>query len=349
MRSYSILLLLISTGCPSLRAEPTFTAEKATVSGVEIVRLCDARHAVEVSILPSIGNRAYELKVHGKNLLYFLGDIQTFENSGGHSFSGIPFLAPWGNRIAGAGFWANGKRYLFNPDLGNLNMDSQGIAIHGLLTASSLWEITDIGSDAKSAHLTSKLEFWRHPDLMANWPFAEEYQMTYTLTASGLKVTTVVRNLSAEPMPLVIGYHPYFNIPDVPRVQWTADIPARKHVETDSNLLATGALNDNRLPNPVSLKDHNFDDGYTDLVRDSSGYATLSVAAGDKKIEEVYGPKYTVALVFSPPGQNFICFEPMTTITNGINLAHEGKYKDLQSVAPGAVWQESFWIRFSGF
>jgi aldose 1-epimerase len=39
----------------------------------------------------------------------------------------------------------------------------------------------------------------------------------------------------------------------------------------------------------------------------------------------------------------------MTTITNGINLAHDGKYKNLQVVAPGAIWQESFWIRFSGF
>jgi aldose 1-epimerase len=39
----------------------------------------------------------------------------------------------------------------------------------------------------------------------------------------------------------------------------------------------------------------------------------------------------------------------MTAITNAFNLAHSGVYQELQSVAPGAKWQESFWIRPSGF
>jgi hypothetical protein len=38
----------------------------------------------------------------------------------------------------------------------------------------------------------------------------------------------------------------------------------------------------------------------------------------------------------------------MTGITNAINLNHEGKYPDLQTVAPGGKWTESFWIRASG-
>jgi hypothetical protein len=37
----------------------------------------------------------------------------------------------------------------------------------------------------------------------------------------------------------------------------------------------------------------------------------------------------------------------MTGITNAVNLHHEGKYPDLQTVAPGAKWTESFWIRAS--
>jgi aldose 1-epimerase len=184
---------------------------------------------------------------------------------------------------------------------------------------------------------------------MANWPFAHEYELTYTLSATGLEVTTIIKNLSAEPMPIVIGFHPYFNIPDVPRSEWSAHIPARKHVEMDSNLVATGAMTDSGLPDQVSLRDHTFDDGYTDLVRDTAGLATFSVQAAGKKIEVVYGPNYKVGLVYAPPNQNFICFEPMAAITNGINLAHDGKYDELQTVAPNAVWQGSFWIRFSGF
>jgi len=38
----------------------------------------------------------------------------------------------------------------------------------------------------------------------------------------------------------------------------------------------------------------------------------------------------------------------MAAITNGPNLAHDGKYAALQSVAPGETWSESFWVRASG-
>jgi galactose mutarotase-like enzyme len=46
---------------------------------------------------------------------------------------------------------------------------------------------------------------------------------------------------------------------------------------------------------------------------------------------------------------NFVCFEPMVAITNALNLAHKGVYRELQSIPPGATWQESFWVRPSGF
>jgi aldose 1-epimerase len=321
---------------------PHFTAEKATDHGIEVIRLTDTAHHVEAAIAPSIGNRAYELKVNGKNLLYAPTELAA------RAFNGIPFLAPWGNRIPGGGFWANGKRYNFNFGLNNLSLN-KGIAIHGLLQTSPLWEVTDLGANQTSAYVTARLQFWRYPDLMANWPFAHEYLMTYTLTASGLAVSTTIKNLGAEPMPVVIGFHPYFNMPDVPRAECTIHIAAKKHVEMDSDLVATGAFTDVAFPDQVSLKDHTFDDGFTALTRGADGTATFSLQSGSKKIEVVYGPKYSVALVFAPPGQNFVCFEPMAGITNAVNLAHEGKYKDLQTVAPNATWRETFAIRFSGF
>ena len=47
--------------------------------------------------------------------------------------------------------------------------------------------------------------------------------------------------------------------------------------------------------------------------------------------------------------RNYICFEPMAGITDAMNLAHKGLYKELQSIPPGGIWQESFWVRPSGF
>ncbi len=38
----------------------------------------------------------------------------------------------------------------------------------------------------------------------------------------------------------------------------------------------------------------------------------------------------------------------MAGITDAVNLNHEGKYPELQSVPPGGTWTESFWVRTTG-
>jgi len=39
----------------------------------------------------------------------------------------------------------------------------------------------------------------------------------------------------------------------------------------------------------------------------------------------------------------------MAGITDSMNLAQKGLYHELQYLAPGRVWEESFWIKPSGF
>ncbi|MGH9646312.1 MAG: hypothetical protein ACRD4E_05785, partial [Bryobacteraceae bacterium] len=48
-----------------------YTAQRTTDHGIPVVRLADPEHGVEVAIVPSVGNTAYEMNVHGKNILYF--------------------------------------------------------------------------------------------------------------------------------------------------------------------------------------------------------------------------------------------------------------------------------------
>lgn len=330
-----------------------FTAQQIFIDGVPVVRLSDSVRGIEVSILPSIGNIAYEMKAHGKNVLVF-PDVKLSDFQKKPMQTGIPFLAPWANRLDEDGFWANGKKYEFDKALGNYHKDGRGLPIHGLLGVSALWHVTSIGADKQSAYVTSKLEFWKYPDLMAQWPFAHEYEMTYRLAEGALEVKTTVSNLSAEAMPLAIGYHPYYRIPDIPRDQWILRLPARKAVVADDRRLPSGEFKAMDLPNPLPLKDRTLDDGFADLERDVNGRARFSIEAGEKQIELLFGPRYPVAIVWepaSPPGQtfDFICIEPMTGITNAVNLNHAGKYPELQTVPANGKWTESFWIRAKGF
>jgi aldose 1-epimerase len=323
----------------------TYTAEQISDHGVPVVRLADAANDVEVLIAPSLGNRAYAMNVHGANILH----MPAANISELRELSGIPFLAPWANRIPGGGFHANGNWYAFNESLGVLRIHGDHIAIHGMLTSSNLWQIVDIGADSTGAWVTSRLEFWRYPSLMANWPFAHEYEMTHQLVAGELETSVSVTNLSRAPMPLVIGFHPYFTIPDLPRAECVAHIPARSSVLVDASLCATGELKPNPLPDPTPLANRILDDGFTDLIREPDGEATFWLEGGGRRIEVSFGPKWQVGVIYAPSGHEFICFEPMAAVTNGINLASEGKYPALQMLDPDAIWQESFHVLALGF
>jgi aldose 1-epimerase len=325
-----------------------YTAEKTSDHGVPIVRLSDAKNGVEVSVVPSMGNLVYGMKVHGKNILYFpFDDLSEFVKK--PKMSGIPFLAPWADLLDEQAFWANGKRYGFNMSLGNVRGVMPG---HGFLLNSPLWEITELAADSRSAHLTSRFQFWKYPDLMAQWPFAQEYEVTYSLADGVLEVKTTITNLSADPMPVTIGFHPFFQIPGIPRDEWTAHLSARLHVVADETKVPTGEMRPLDLPNPLPLRGQNLDDGFTGLERDADGRAHFSVEAGGMKAEILFGPKYQVATIYLPPSPNltqeFICFEPLAAIIDGVNLARRGKYAELQILPAGQKWTESFWVRASG-
>ncbi len=326
-----------------------YTAVETSDHGVSVVRLADAAKGVQVGVVPSVGNTAYEMLVHGKNILYFpFADVAEYQQK--PALAGIPFLAPWGNRLDQQAFFANGKKYPFDMTLGNVHGTNP---IHGMLSSSPYWRVTEVKADAKSARVTSKLEFWKHPELMRQWPFAHDYDMTYTLADGELQVTLAVTNYSTEPMPLVVGFHPYFRIPGVQRNDWVGRIPARQRVVADKGMIPTGQYKPMDLDDPFLLENRTLDDGFTDLVRDADGRARFYIASSGKTVEVLFGPKWQAAVVWEPNNakgqpQEFICFEPMAGITNAVNLYHEGKYPELQMVPAGGKWVESFWVRTLG-
>jgi aldose 1-epimerase len=320
----------------------------AAVDGVEVVRLRDAARHMTVSVVPSIGNNACAFDVNGKNLLHFpAASLDEFRSR--QALAGNPFLAPWANRLDQDAFWANGVRFAFNPALGNLRRDPNGLPIHGLLAFSPHWQVVDMRADEFGAVCASRLEFWRHPELMAQFPFSHTIEMRYRLAGGALEVSTRLENLSAEPMPVAVGFHPYFRIHDAPRDAWTVHIAACDRMVLSGQLVPTGERLPALLPDVLPLAGAKVDDVFSNLVLDADGRASFWVKGVREKISVIYGPKYTVAVVYAPPAQEFICFEPMSAITNAFNLAQAGLYGDLQSIAPGLAWEESFWIVPEGF
>jgi aldose 1-epimerase len=321
----------------------------------DVIRLEDASAHTVVSIARSVGNIAFEMTVRGTNVLWWpFSSVEAF--TAAPVMSAIPFLGPWANRLDEQAFYANGIKYAFDMELGNVR---GAIPIHGFLTTTGEWRLVEVKADAQSAWATSRLDFYRQPTWMKQFPFAHVIEMTYRLERGVLEVRTSIRNLSADPMPVAIGYHPYFRVVDSARDEWTISVGARTRWVLTPDKVPNGQTQpiEQFFPNPraVPLKDYDLDDVFSDLVRDATGRAAMSVTGRKQKIEVLLGPNWRSAVVWAPrptpagPDRQFLCFEPMAAITDAMNLSEKGLYKELQSIRPGAWWHESFWIRPAGF
>ena len=328
----------------------------------KVVRLHDAPKATAVAILPSAGNLVAEMKVDGHNVLRFPhASPEEYPGRGGST--GIPFLAPWADRLDEQAFYANGRRYAFDMSLGNIRGANP---IHGFLGSTDRWQVTAVDADETSARVTSRLEFFRQPAWMKQFPFAHTIEMTHRLQDGVLEVATRIENLSTDPMPVAIGFHPYFQLTDSMRDEWTLSVAARTYWPLAPSKMPTGETRPIRTlfadPDAIALKDFDLDDVFSDLLRDGSGRAVMTLRGKSQRLDIVLGPNYRAVVIYAPkprpdparPGdptaaRNFISIEPVAAIINGLNLAHRGQYAELQSIAPAGVWQESFWIRPSGF
>ena len=323
------------------------------VDGVEVVRL-SGPGATTVSVAPQVGNNAYEFLVNGKNAFWFpYSSVGEFASE--LDLCGNPMLAPWANRLDDHAFYACGRRYELNRGLGNYLVDQDGQPIHGLLPFAGEWRVAELRGGAEGASVTSCLDFGRYPTLLAQFPFPHRISVTYRLAGATLHVQTVVENTGAEPMPLSLGFHPYFQLHDCGRDSWRARIAARTVWDLNERFTPTGTQSavEANLPagEELPLQGQSLDHVFGNLVRDPDGWARFWVRGKTERLTVAYGPDYPTAVVYAPTGegQSFICFEPMSGITNAFNLAHRGIYKDLPEVLPGASWRGEYWIKVEGF
>jgi aldose 1-epimerase len=317
-----------------------YRAVQTSEDNQPVVRLTEVESGSEVAVAPGLGANSYDFSVNGKKVFWGPPGVGLGELMAKPRLLGNPLLSPWANRIEGLTYQANGKKYHLNPDIGNLRLDGNKNPIHGLVTFSKLWQVKEVSVQADHALVRLSLDCSKQPDWLAQFPFPHRIELTYKLTPRTLEVITAIENLSTDPMPLAIGFHPYFQVSDAPRDEWEVTIPAKEQLVLSPKLIPTGE----RKPNPyaagMKLKGVVLDDVFGNLPEN----ATFRVKGKSQTIDVVYGKDYIIGVVYAPAGQSFICFEPMTAQTNAFNTV--GSHK---TIAPGTTWRESYWIKTSGF
>lgn len=406
MNGLASLTIAAALICGAARpaAAQRYTAKKDG----DVVALADNTVKMNVAVVSSLG-KAWQIQVKGQNLVRTSASLEAFlENSG---LNGMPLLAPFANRLDETAFYANGKKYNFDMELGNVRGP---IPSTGYVNGSKAWQLVEYHADAKSAWVTCRLDFYKIPEFMKQFPFAHTITVTYRVSDGTLEVRTRLDNLSLEPMPAVIGYHPIYELPEGNRNDWTVSVDAKTHWIEIPQRLPTGEtqpienfFSADKDRTAIHLKNYALiDDVFTDLVRDANGRSTMKLMYNGKELHETLGPKYRTVLLWSTPlpaggggagrggrgfgpgrgvvpaatapsgpfpvdpaqgvriappavppaegvapspAKGFIAFEPMVGITNALNLAKKGVYKDLQVIPAGGSWEESFWVTTKGY
>ncbi len=396
-----VLAVIISAAWAAPAAAQRYTANQ----NGDVVELMDTTAQMNVSVIWSMSN-AWRVQVKGKDLVRTSATPADFQARPG--LNGVPLLAPFANRLDETAFYANGRKYNFDLELGNVRGP---IPSTGYVNGSKAWQLVEAKADQRSAWVTCRLDFYKIPLFMAQFPFAHTITMTYRVSEGALEVRTRLENLSTEAMPVVIGFHPIFELPDGNRDDWTVSLDARTHWIEIPQRLPTGETQpiENFFGSDrtaIQLKKYALiDDVFTDLIRDANGRATMKLMYSGKELDVMLGPNYKTVLAWSTPlsggggrgagagrgrgqgagaqapptrsgpfpvdpaqgvkvappavppaegapaptAKGFIAFEPMVAITNALNLAQKGAYKELQTIAPGGSWEESFWIMTKGY
>jgi aldose 1-epimerase len=236
--------------------------------------------------------------------------------------TGIPLLHPWANRLGGFGYEFDGEVVTLSPRSPDIYIEEHGLPLHGLRPAVSGWTVIERGD--------TRLRAGRDFVGMAEFPFEHRLEVLAELSDTTLALTTTI-TAGARPVPVCFGYHPFFQLPGVPRADWEIRLPVGDRLLLDERLIPTGERAPaGDLDGP--LGERTFDDGFTlDELR-----GPFVLAGGGRRIEVTFEAGYPYAQIFAPEIADVICFEPMTAPADALRHAPD-------AVAPN----QSFSARFS--
>jgi aldose 1-epimerase len=282
----------------------------------------------EATFVPGHGMLGISLRHRGIEVLRRIDDLKTYAAK--NRTAGIPFLFPWANRLAGFQYEIEGRGVTLSAHSALLRYDENGLPMHGMMWPHLPWSLDQAAPDRLTASFA-----WSQPQGLVVFPYPCRLTMTASVEPASLTVETALTPTSDIGVPVSFGFHPYIGLPDAPREEWRVHLPPMRHLALDARKIPTGAaepfggLDD-------ALGDRAFDDGFALL----GGQATLSVAAGGRRISVDLLEGYPYTQVYAPLGHDYLAFEPMTAPANALISG-----TDLRIVKPGDTFRAKFRFR----
>jgi aldose 1-epimerase len=285
------------------------------------IRIASADGSTVAEFVPEAGMLCCSFEHDGRQLLDPRKGVDAYATRG--STMGVPLLYPWANRLEAFEYSAAGKTVSLPRDL---PVDPNDLPIHGAIPGRMRWE-----ADATDSTISARLEW----SLLELFPYAHEVGLEISVAGRELSIATTVR--AQEPTPVSFGYHPYLTLGSDRRA-WRVRLPALERLTLDDRSIPTGA----REPfteTEFELADSSWDDGFVVSSQEQAARFDVSDPSG-RGIAVEFERGYPYAQVFAPPGNDFICFEPMTAPTNALRSGD-----GLSVVAAGEEYRAVFTVR----
>jgi aldose 1-epimerase len=281
----------------------------------------DVPSFVDATFLPSLGLRLDQARarIHDREPVDLLHDSLSF---------GGAILLPFANRIRGR-LEPDGRtldanvlhrRVRLPANWSGKEPGAEKCAIHGLMFDAPV-RIAERGPDYVVGVLDAG-------DFAGHWPSRTFVQMTATLRSSEFELSVTAQNTGREPLPIGIGWHPYFAIPSGDREHARLHVPAARRalVTNYDDVFPTGEIVDvagtpyDFTPaDGAPLGSQYFDDMFVDLEKTSAGYTEIELhdAASRYLMRLTALSRHVNAVqVYSPPGRPFVAIEPQFNWTD---------------------------------
>jgi len=268
---------------------------------------------LEATFATGAGMVCCSLRHRGAELLGQSRGLAAYAATG--ATMGIPLLHPWANRLAGLRYEQGGRTVTLRQDAPGVRLEEHGLPIHGLLSGSRDWTVDVLEAAGEQARLVAGLRFER-PELLESFPFPHHLTLMATLAPGALRIEIGQQATGDDPVPVSFGFHPYLQLGGE-RAALELALPARSHLALDARGLPTGA-SEAEAAERAPLGDRRFDDHYAV----GSDPVAFTVQDAERAMTVRFERGYPFAQVFAPPGESFVCFEPMTAAVNA--LAHPG-------------------------
>ena len=304
-----------------------FTIEKESFGKFEKLNLQQEGGRNALSLVPGHGACLLRLKLGGVSVL---DSYATPGEMDLNNWCKSRFLFPFPNRLKHGTFHWGDQIYQFP-----INDGQTGNALHGMgMDKPFRYSHLDIQDDSATVECTHKND-GKDPA----YPFRFSFVTRFTLTSTDqFTVEMVFQNLHASPIPVGIGWHPYFKIGEEGVNTLQLQFPTSEMIGIDPYMIPTGKrYTYDRFDQPRAIQAEVLDNCF--LLGDQSGRTELLLSDGQHHLKywQETGPaKFNYIQIFTPPHRKSIAIEPMTCNIDALNNGD-----GLITLHPGEILQAS--------